>query len=991
MSYVIPQQLEYKEKIVFGLTLQQLITALIFGFPAWIFFTKTSYNTITKYVIIGIIGCTACLFIFFNTTFWIKEFFQYTTCKKLGIKSKRLKKLIGIKGINEGVISVNKQNLAIIQVAPLNYSIKTDDEKNVIDLCFQKFLNSLDFPIQIVINTIKLDIDKQFKTNNEIDNSFKNHLKNVIKDVKDKKFFIIIPEKNNNLKVQVSLVSERLSEIGLINKRLNDNEVIDLFKEFFKDNQEFEIKVSAEELNKNPAYYLIAPEIIINNVKDLQVNNDFYRIISAIGYPRSVEFGFLDKIISTNEDFDISIFIEPFSIDKTMLMLNNELKKQRADLYGLRLKNSISPSLEIQYKDTRRVLEDLQKGEQKIFNVSLYVSCKAKSKEELNLITKKVESELNSIMIIPKTAFFRQLKAYKSIIPLAQDELKIKRNVTTHALSAFFPFTSQFLNQENKGIFLGLNKNKIPITRDIFSLSNANGTILASSGGGKSYFSKLMIARYASKGVKVLVIDPQGEYTKIIEKLDGEVINISKNSESMINPLDFLEQDYTSKRLSLMSLFQIMIPDITEAQKSIIDKVITETYDKKGITQENPESWKFSPPTLQDLEKSLNELEKSAGRMERVSYKALQNRISMYTTGVFKFFNKPTNLDLTNDLVCFNVVDMPKQAIPTIMFLILDFIYSKMKQNKTQKLLVIDEAWSLLSRTEDSNYIFEIVKTCRKFNLGLLLITQDVDDLIDSKAGKAVLSNSAYTLLLRQRPVAIKSVVQHFNLSANEKNLLLTSGIGQGLLIMEDDHQEIEIIASPEEHELITTNPNEKKKEEKIVEVKEEVKDININLDLSQGLFRVSKLNKYEINYLINKGFVYTDNVPLGEQRQQKFLIKPSSIEGIDHTFLSKSIYLEIKKYTDKVEIYERTNPDIIFTLPNGKKCAIEIETGILNENCKHQLNQKIKRLKNVFGENWFFVITKSEYESYYKKIGRIIKRKDVNQVISQIYHKSST
>jgi type IV secretory pathway VirB4 component len=266
----------------------------------------------------------------------------------------------------------------------------------------------------------------------------------------------------------------------------------------------------------------------------------------------------LDKIISSGENYDISVHIEPFPIEDTLIQLNRELQKQQADLYAEKSKGIYNPSLEIKFNSTKKVLQDLQKGKQKLFNVSLYVLCKGKNKKEAELLSKKIKADLEGLMIQSKTPLFQMQTAYESLLPVGRDSLKVKRNIHTKGLSAFFPFSSPFLDVENEGILLGLNKNGIPYIKDIFQLTNQNGIVLATSGGGKSYFTKLMISRQHMNGCGVIIIDPQGEYLAITEHYGGETITISKNSETMINPLDLMGHEYLEKRLSLMDLFKIM-------------------------------------------------------------------------------------------------------------------------------------------------------------------------------------------------------------------------------------------------------------------------------------------------------------------------------------------------------------------------------------------------------------------------------------------------
>src|SRR3989344_2977766 len=268
----------------------------------------------------------------------------------------------------------------------------------------------------------------------------------------------------------------------------------------------------------------------------------------------------------------------------------------------------------------------------------------------------------------------------------------MKRNIHTKGLSAFFPFSSPFLDIEAEGILLGLNKNKIPYIKDIFKLTNANGLILATSGSGKSYFTKLLISRQFMNDTDIIIIDPQGEYTNITHHYKGEVITISKNSQTVINPLDLMGHEYLEKRLSLMDLFQIMFGDLTEIQKAILDRAIDETYARKSINKDNYEH--KNPPKMEDLHQVLTNLERKCHSQEKVTYRALLNRLGMYTDkGVFSFLNKETNINFTNNFVCFNIGSMPKQVKPVIMYLVLDYVYMRMKDSLKRKILAIDEAW----------------------------------------------------------------------------------------------------------------------------------------------------------------------------------------------------------------------------------------------------------------------------------------------------------
>jgi conjugal transfer ATP-binding protein TraC len=981
MAYEIPQQLQHKERILFGLTFSQTGWLILFGGITLLLILRPGdvYTNLILALFPAILGV---LFIFFDLFGWIKRIKNFTSFRQATQMSSKMTHLLQIKRIEDNAIITN-QKIGILELMPINFKIKTEDEQETIINGFQKFLNGLDFKVQFLITTTNLDLNSYLDKlsertkNKQILNDFRTFLTETINKnaIRNRQFYLIIPE-NSDLDIQIELGIERLKQIGILSRKLKDRQLLSMLQNFFDNKREETQEIS------NSLQYLIAPKLVKDQVDSLQLNDSFCRIITANGFPRSVEPGFLDKIISSNDEFDISIHIEPFAIETMMVMLNQELQKQRADLYAEELKRSINPSLEIKYQDTKKILDELQKGKEKLFNVSLYINCRGKTKKEVELLSRKVEAELNSLMIIPSNPIFNQKQAYQSIFPTANNQLNVKRNIPTNALSAFFPLTSPFLSIEDSGVMLGLNKNKVPLIRDIYKLSNANGIVLATSGSGKSYFTKLLIARQMLNGTKVTIIDPQSEYLGLVQECKGEIITISRTSKTIINPLDLMGHDFVEKKLALLDIFKVMFGDLSEIQRAILDRAVTETYAKKSITMQ---SWNNKkPPILSDLYKELEQMSKKATSVEKMTYSALLNRLYMYTEGVFSFLNRQTTIDFDNDLVCFNIGDMPKQVKPTIMYLILDFVYMKMKSSKERKLLVVDEAWSLLSQTSESSYIFEIVKTCRKFNLGLLLITQDVADLLSSKAGSAVLANSSYSLLLRQKPAVIDSVVKTFRLSNLEKEYLLSAQQGRGILITDNEHQELEVIASPAEHKLITTNADEIVSSEKKETNHEE---ISIQLDLEKGLYHGTELRDEDKNYLINHGYEGGFFVSIGKVRQEEFWVKKNGVESLEHTFLVQNIKHELLKITKDVQVYISEKPDIVFTYKQLEYC-IEVETLKHLQSSKKQLINKIVENKHKYGSRCIYVINDRKGKPILNTLNpslKVLLRKDVPAYLKEL------
>ncbi|MFC1697113.1 VirB4-like conjugal transfer ATPase, CD1110 family [Nanoarchaeota archaeon] len=1017
MTYEIPQALEYQEKIIFGLTFQQLVYAIIFSPIAIALFFKTPFN-ITIRSILALIPCLiASAFMFFNLSTIIKDYLNWFRLRNPN--EQKINKYVGIKEIKDNLILTDKK-IAVLKVNSINFEIKSEGEKEAIIASFQKLLNSIDFPIQILANTDVLEIDTYLnklkkrvlkkEIYQDLYQKYTKHLKDTVKtnEIMDRHFYIVIPEKSD-INIQVKICTERLLNLNLKVNQLNTKELEILLNNL--------------------------PHSIENKREHIKINDTYNRIIYAHGYPRSVEAGFLDRLISLVGNFDISIHIEPFEIETMMITLNKELQKQRADLFASQSKEIINPSLEIKYEDTRKILEELQKGKDKLFNISLYVNCKSEDKDKLDLLTRKIESELNSVMMIPKRANFKMAQGYKSMLPLAQNKLNISRNITTYALSAFFPFTSPFLQLDDTGVWLGLNKNNIPIIKDIFKLSNPNGVILAASGSGKSFFSKLLIARYLLNGTKVIVVDPQGEYKHLVKAFGGQRVYLSRTSKTMINPLDLMGHDYAEKRLSLMDLMPVMLGELTEPQKSFIDRAITIAYEKRAGITHLSETWKNTPPILGDVLTTLISMEKEALTFDKTTLRSLINRLRLYVDGVFSFMNQQTNINFNNNFVCFDIGDMPKQVKPLIMFLVLDYVYMKMRKSLDRKLLVIDEAWSLLSRTEDASYIFEIVKTCRKFNMGLLMINQEVEGLLNSEAGKSVLANSAYTLLMKQKPAVMKSVQETFCLSKAERINLLSASVGEGLLLMEDDHTEIKVVASKEEHDLITTNADEinaieksesskkakpkkqssKSKKPCTTKKKANTKTANsnlkkksktsqkaqrtpvkshpklkpkvsINVDENQGFYRHKDLNLAEIKYLMARKFQEITKKSIVSGKVERFMIRPRFNESMEHMFLIYDIAEYIENKGISVRKLTTKKPDIVFEI-NKNKVAIEVETGVVYEKARKHLFEKIKMLKQDY-DHWFFVVSNKRYLPKYKKLGVTIDKRYLANYLDKLIKK---
>lgn len=730
--------------------------------------------------------------------------------------------------------------------------------------------------------------------------------------------------------------------------------------------------------------YLTSPSMIIQHPKDIQITK-YHQVITAINYPRLVDPGWLTKLIELNLDFDLSIHITPYSVDSTVKLLENEIKKQKTDLYALESSGKLIPQALIQqHQDTMSLLSLVQEGTEKMFDMSLCIDSKAFTKEDLEKNTKEIMSTMNSILIIPKIPALRMISGLKTSLPLAEDELKITRNITSSAAAACFPFAVTSLEQHASGILIGFNTiNSIPIIIDPYAFSNPNILVLGTSGGGKSFAVKLLMMRQLMEGLEINVIDPQGEYTSLVETFDGHVIRIAPDSTSVINPFDLLDQALDEKKLSLLAFFRVLLGELTPQQGAILDEAMEHVYEDKGISND-PKSWSNKPPTIEDMYNEILPLTRSGKEVIYKPAMEIVNRLKSYVFGPMRFLNQHTKINLNARMISFDIKDAPEVGKPTLMYLILEYVYTQMKKSKDRKMLVIDEAWTVLSAGEEAEYVLKIVKTCRKFNLSLCILTQDVEDVLSSRAGRAVLTNTATKLLLKQDVSVIDQIVEQFSLNKAERQFLGIATMGRALLIAENTRIPIYIQASPDEYMLITTKPDDIIQKSQMDIVHPESVELKSEFDISKKLQLKSLLSDEQIMFLEKRDFEEVRVNTLGGSNELFFIMNETQ-ETDEHFVLQNLVYDDIKKYADQVLIHHTRLPDITFESTNGRMIAVEIIAGIGAKRAVEELRTKHNVLEK-YDEYFIICDDATVLREIGDKYGETISRTDVQGRISSYF-----
>ncbi|MDO8589885.1 MAG: DUF87 domain-containing protein [bacterium] len=554
---------------------------------------------------------------------------------------------------------------------------------------------------------------------------------------------------------------------------------------------------------------IIAPSALKITPKEINLGEKILRSFFVISYPRFLSEGWFSPIINMDKVFDISIFIHPIETSRVLRQFQRKVAEVQSQIHSREEKGLVrDPMLDVAYQDLENLRDQLQQAQEKLFDVGLYITIYGDSDSELDKAESEIKSILEAKLIYVKPALFQQEQGYKSTLPLGNDLLEVHSKLNSSPLSSLFPFTSFDLTSD-KGILYGINRhNSSLVLFDRFSLENYNSIMFAKSGAGKSYATKLEILRTLMFDTEVIVIDPEREYEYMAEATGGRYFKISLNSEHHINPFDLpvpgpdesAANVLRSNIINLVGLFRLMMGGLSAEEDAIIDRAITETYALKDITVES-DFRTIEPPLMSDFEMVLIGMEGG---------ESLAQRLSKYTKGTWSgFINRPSNVDINRKFVVFSLRDMEDELKPIAMYIVTHYIWNAIRKELKKRLLVIDEAWWMMKSEDTASFLMGLVKRGRKYFLGVATITQDVGDFLKSPYGLPIITNSSIQILLKQSPTTIGELQKTFNLTDEEKYLLLESDRGEGIFFAGLKHVAIKNIASYTEDQIITSDPSQ--------------------------------------------------------------------------------------------------------------------------------------------------------------------------------------
>ncbi|MDD5710581.1 MAG: ATP-binding protein [Candidatus Colwellbacteria bacterium] len=787
------------------------------------------------------------------------------------IQKARTQDLIHIKSIKDGVVTMKSGGLRkIIMVDGINFDLKSEEEQRSIIGAYQNLLNSLDFSLQTIIHSRKLNIEgyldslkqREAEETNQLIKTQTGEYISFIESfvgenaIMQKSFFLVVPyepttivpkgiegaasgisrifsikkktgerpleEQSSQdapnpahleqLHQRTEQIINGLRQIGLRAVPLEDPELLELY---FNAYNPVAVEKRGQEIGKQAAEgvpeaeNIIAPQALEVGPQYLKIGDKFSKTLFIFNYPRYLTTGWLSPVINMPELMDVSIFVHPTQTGTVLRNLRKKVAQLESQLQEEREKGLVrNPTLETAFADAEQLRDSLLQSQEKFFDTAVYITIYADSEKELKKIEGEIVEMLDAKLINVRSAQFEQLKGLHSTTPIAEDQLGIHTPLNSGPASSFFPFVSANLTSD-EGVMHGVNRhNNTLIIFDRFSLENANMVIFAKAGAGKSYAAKLEILRSLMLGTDVIVIDPENEYERMADEIGGSVFKIALDSDSHINPFEIpiVPEDETPSEV-----LKSHIVNLTGLLKLMLGKI--EPHEEALLDQTISAVYasRDITPDKDFKDKTPPLLEDLESVLRNTDGgKQMAERLYRFTKGSYSgFTNRPTDVNINNRLIVFSIRDLEEELRPVAMYIILNFVWSLVRAELKKRMMVIDEAWLLMKNEDSASFLFGLAKRSRKYYLGLTTITQDVEDFLNSPYGRPIITNSSLQLLLKQAPASIDVVSKAFALTEVEKNYLLEADIGQGLFIAGLKHAAIQVVPSYFEDQLITTNPEE--------------------------------------------------------------------------------------------------------------------------------------------------------------------------------------
>lgn len=717
--------------------------------------------------------------------------------------------LLPVESFADGAVRLRGGGLrAILECPTLAFGIKGEAEQNAVVDGWSALLNSLSHPLQVVIRSRRFTPPKNESASisqfGRLRASHDQLLDDLAgrREVLDRRLFVVVPwdpsrrervRGSELLEQRINWLNEGLRRLDLEPRRLNAHEAADLLRASCDPNVVHQPLDRDDDLND--AATLIAPPALTEHSRHLDLGGHFARTLAINRYPSRLHPGWVGDLATFDADLDVALSIRPSAGQAVMSFLERRVAELTSTVRVTESAGGLAdPYRRAALEDSLALQDGIARGTERLFDASLLLTVWAEKLEELEAATSRLEALLGGRLIHTRPLIFQMRDAMVSTLPLGVDAVSVRRVLSTTALAASFPFTGTDL-PARRGLLYGVNTaTRSPVMLDRFALENHNAVVFATSGAGKSFLVKVELARAAMAGTRIVVIDPEGEYADLVAAIGGCTVPIGPGAGG-IDPftVDDLAPGALSARIAtLTTLVDLLAGGITTVQRAAVEEAVSSAYARAGFA-EGVDTAGLTAPRLADVQTLLR-----AGR----GLESLAVRIQRYVSGSGRWlFERGMTGD--DGSVCFVLAGLPEEERAATMFLVLDRIWSSLGRATTPTLVVVDEAWWLMGHPDTARFLFRLVKTARKRNAGLTLITQDVGDVLNSPHGEPLIANSALQILMRQAPQAMPRLADLFRLTRSEQSWLLNARRGEGLLVAQGKRVPLRVIATDEETRLI--------------------------------------------------------------------------------------------------------------------------------------------------------------------------------------------
>ncbi len=547
----------------------------------------------------------------------------------------------------------------------------------------------------------------------------------------------------------------------------------------------------------------------VNKGKHLEMYQKYIQTYMISEFPQIIFPNWLYDLTNYNEPIVISQFIKPIEAKKALSGLRNRITNLSAQYYSKVEKGKINTTeIEQAIQDARGVEDAIVRGIEKLYSMSMYIKLENSDLKELSKNDRSLKEMAFAKQLKLHPLIYKQKEGVESILPSGINRIAEEFSLTSSNVSSSLPFTSATLNDPD-GIFYGITIGGSKVRFDRFSKTskNYNGIIFATSGAGKSFAAKLEAYRSLFRGISVYVIDPEGEFKSLCDYVGGTNIDINPESKTKVNPLQFFSNDVDSKETMrthlgvVKGLIKIWLSNKTY-NRGIVSKAVNEAYLSKGIILDDPSTYLNEPLTVTDL---ISSFEKQGTDGKRIAIELLE-----YSKKgeLGDLYDNPTSsdVDFNSPMVVFNIQKVPEAEKQASIYYLSNFIWQKVLADRKKKILIIDEAHLLLKDESSAIFMENLVRRGRKYNLGVICISQDVDDFLNHPQGSVIAKNADTALILSQKKQSLPNLIKAFDLSESESEYITRLTKGQALFIKGNIKSHTYIYATEAEKKIFSSS-----------------------------------------------------------------------------------------------------------------------------------------------------------------------------------------